>query len=463
MNDKELKRSVLIVGIIAAFITPFLASSVNLALPTIGADLKIDAILLNWIPSSYLLAAAVFLLPLGRLSDIVGRVRIFKAGIVLFTISTTLIIFSGNIYQLLVLRVAQGASSAMIFGTSLAIVSSVFGPGERGKAIGYTITSVYTGLATGPVIGGILTQYFGWRSVFAFLIPICLLALYLVFSKIKVEWKEAEHEKFDLSGAIVWALALVALMTGLSQLPQTKAFFFLGAFAVLSVLFVAMQMRKSLPLLDIGLLINNRVFAFSNLAALIHYSATTATGFMMSLYLQYVKGLAPREAGFILIASPVTMALFSPLAGKLSDKYNSGIIASSGMAVTSVGLIMLCFVTASTSLVAIFSVLLAMGVGFAMFSTPNTNAIMSSVEKKNLGTASGMVGTMRMIGQMTSMGISMMLFALLIGRVKLSPETNDGLLAAMRIGFIIFSFLCIGAIFASLARNKAIREQNNRK
>ena len=177
---KSFKRSVMIVAAFAAFLTPFLSSAVNLALPAIGKDLNASAIGLGWVISSFILSSAMFLLPFGRLADIIGRKKVFSAGILLFTISTFLIVFSWNLISLIFFRIIQGISGAMIFGTSLAIITSVFPVGERGRAMGINITAVYLGLSAGPVIGGLLTQYFGWRSIFAFLVPFGLASLILI-------------------------------------------------------------------------------------------------------------------------------------------------------------------------------------------------------------------------------------------------------------------------------------------
>ena len=186
-NDKTLKRSVLLVATFAAFLTPFMGSAVNLALPSIGKDLEADAIELGWVISSFILSSAIFLLPLGRMADIIGRKKVFFYGILIFTISTFLILFAWNIKILILLRTLQGVASAMIFSTSLAIITSVFQPGERGRAMGINITAVYLGLSLGPVIGGILTQYLGWKSIFAFLIPFGIVSLVLI-RKISAEW-----------------------------------------------------------------------------------------------------------------------------------------------------------------------------------------------------------------------------------------------------------------------------------
>ncbi len=453
-EEKSFKRSVLLVATFAAFLTPFLGSAVNLALPAIGEDFGASAIGLGWVISSFILSSAVFLLPFGRLADIIGRKKVFSAGIVLFTISTFLIIFSPGLTYLIIMRIIQGISGAMIFGTSMAIITSVYGIGERGKAMGINITAVYFGLSSGPVIGGLLTQYLGWRSIFAFLVPFGIVSIILINRKIKTEWVDSGGETFDWKGSLIYGVSLFGLMYGFSLLPEPAGWIFLGCGAVTTVIFLLFERKSANPVFDVSLILHNRVFAFSGLAALIHYSATSATSFFISLYLQYLKDFDSRGAGLIMISQPVAMTLLSPLAGRLSDRVNPGVIASAGMALTASGLIMLCFVTPSTPVSTIVILLLVMGIGFGFFSSPNSNAIMSSVEKRYLGVASGVVGTMRMIGQMLSMGIAMMLISLFIGRKPINPDTFPGLISAMRMGFIIFSGLSIVGIFASLARNK---------
>jgi EmrB/QacA subfamily drug resistance transporter len=415
---------------------------------------------MGWVISSFILSSAIFLLPFGRLADIFGRKKIFSVGILLFTISTFLIIFSGSITSLIVLRIFQGLSSAMIFGTSLAIITSVFQPGERGRAMGINITATYLGLSCGPVIGGILTQYLGWRSIFAFLVPFGIVSLILINRKIKTEWADAAGEKFDWHGSVIYGIALASFMYGFSRLPSCLGWTCISTGTLMAIIFMVVEKKISNPVFDVRLLLRNRVFAFSGLAALIHYSATSATGFFISLYLQYLKGLDARTAGLIMISQPLAMTLLSPVAGKLSDKKNPGVIASIGMGLTATGLVMLCFIKEKTPNYLVVLLLIIMGIGFGLFSSPNSNAIMSSVEKRHLGVASGVVGTMRMIGQMMSMGIAMMLISVYIGKQTINPSTYPGLISGMRTGFLIFSILSVFGIFASLARNKKL---GNRK
>jgi EmrB/QacA subfamily drug resistance transporter len=455
-EEKTSKKTVLFVATFAAFLTPFLGSAVNLALPSIGKDLDATAIGLGWVISSFILSSAIFLLPFGRLADIIGRKKVFSTGILLFTISTFLIIFSQSITYLIVMRIFQGLASAMIFGTSLAIITSVYQPGERGKAMGINITAVYLGLSLGPVIGGLLTQYFGWRSIFVFLLPFGIVSLILIKMKIKTEWAESSGEKFDWRGSVIYGIALASFMYGFSRLPSTLGWTCLAAGLITAIIFVLFEKNIRNPVFDIQLLLRNRVFAFSGIAALINYSATSAIGFFISLYLQYLKGFDARTAGIIMISWPITMTLLSPIAGKLSDRKNPGVIASAGMGITAAGLILLCFFRETTPTYAVVMLLILMGIGFGLFSSPNSNAIMSSVEKRHLGVASGVVGTMRMVGQMMSMGIAMMLISIYIGKETINPATYPGLISAMRTGFMIFSVLSVFGIFASLARNKKL-------
>lgn len=459
-DERTLKRSVLLVATFAAFLTPFLGSAINLALPSIGKDLNASAIGLGWIASSFILSSAIFLLPFGRLADIVGRKKIFSAGILTFTLSTFMIIFSKTLTYLIIMRIFQGIAGAMIFGTSLAIITSVFQPGERGRAMGINITAVYLGLSTGPVIGGLLTQYFGWRSIFIFLVPFGLFSLFLLFTKIKSEWAESRGEKFDWQGSVIYGISMATFMYGFSKLPATTGWYFLITGMVLGIIFLVFENKSSNPVFDVRLILRNRVFAFSGIAALIHYSATSATGFFISLYLQYLHGLDARSAGLIMISQPLAMTILSPIAGKLSDKRNPGVIASTGMGLTAAGLILLCFITQDTPHALIVGLLILMGIGFGLFSSPNSNAIMSSVEKKHLGVASGVVGTMRMVGQMLSMGIAMMILSVYIGQKQITPDVYPGFVAGMRTGFVIFSILCIIGIFASLARNRRMAGSN---
>ncbi len=457
-QDKELDRSnrllILISISLSSFLAPFMASSVNIALPTIGKEFDMGAVLLGWVATSYILASAVFLVPFGRLGDIYGRKRIFSYGIIVYTVASLLIGFSFSSKLLISLRVLQGIGASMLFSTSVAILTSVFPANERGKVLGINVAVVYVGLSLGPTIGGFLTQYLGWRSIFFVNVPLGISVIILNSLKLKGEWTGAKGEKFDFIGSVIYGLMLIAIMYGFTRLTNYVGVV-LVAFGVLCFfIFLFIEIRIKNPVLNINLFKNNRSFALSNLAALINYSATSATGFLASLYLQYIKSLTPRNAGLVLLAQPITQAIFSPLAGKLSDKIEPRVVASFGMGLTVVGLLLLINLNNSVSLLFIIVSLTLLGFGFALFSSPNTNAIMSSVERRYYGVASGTLATMRMVGQMLSMGVVMLIFAIFIGKEKITPEYYRAFLKSTRIAFIIFSILCVAGIFASLSRGK---------
>jgi len=451
MDDK---KAALIVSTLASFLTPFMASSINIALPSIGREFSLDAISLSWVTTVYLLTAAMLLVPFGRLADIYGRKKIFTYGVLLHTVASVLAASSFSGSMLIASRALQGAGGSMVFGTGVAILTSVYPASDRGRVLGFNVASVYLGLSLGPVLGGILTQQIGWRSIFIVSTLLGLVIVAFVFAKLKGEWAEAKGERFDAAGAVLFSLSLALMMYGFSELPASIGTWTILLGVAFLVTFLLWEVRTQSPLLDVKLLSQNPVFAFSNAAALINYSATYAVTFLLSLYLQYLKRLSPQDAGLVLIFQPALMALTSPLAGRLSDKVEPRIVASIGMAIIVFGLIFFIFIDAETQLWLIAANLVVLGFGFGLFSSPNTNAVMSSVEKRFYGVAAATLGTMRLTGQMLSMGIVMILFALHIGKVKITPEYYPEFLQSVSTAFVIFSVLCVVGVFASLARGR---------
>jgi len=456
-NETTSRRSALIVAMTASFITPFMGSSINVALPAIERTFNMDAVLLSWVATVYLLSIGVSLVPMGRLADIRGRKKIMAIGFILFGISSLLSATAWSAYTLIAFRVIQGVGSGMVFGTSMAILTSVFPPAERGKVLGLSVSSVYVGLSSGPFLGGILTQHLSWRSLFVLTFVLCLIVIWLIFTKLKGEWADARGESFDVSGSFIYGITLIALILGFSFLPDIRsvALIILGLLGFIA--FFAWEKKVRHPVFKVELLLENKAFALSNLAALIHYSSTFAVTFLLSLYLQYIKGLSAQAAGTILIAAPITMAVVSPLAGKISDRIEPRIIASTGMALTTVSLLLLTMLRPETPLAGIVAILLLLGFGFAIFSSPNMNAIMSSVDRRFLGIASGSVGTMRVIGQLFSMGIATLVLAVVMGRVPITESVYPLLLRSTKIILVVFACLTFFGIFASLKRGN-IRE-----
>ncbi|HBU69735.1 MAG TPA: MFS transporter [Elusimicrobia bacterium] len=452
--ERSSKKILLIVTAMGSFLAPFMGSAIVVALPVLGAEFSMSAVSLTWVAMSYLLSAAVFLLPAGRLSDIFGRKHMFAGGIALFGASSLLSAFSNSVSLLLVSRFIQGISGAMIFSSPMAMLMTAFKPDERGKAIGINVASVYIGLSAGPFVGGIFTGQFGWRSIFILQSALAFITLVPAVFMLEKETPAASGEKFDWKGSLVYCAVLAALMFGVTHLTLSYG----AALAVAGFLglfvFWQIEERVEFPVFNARLFMQNRVFAFSNLAALINYSATAAVGFILSLYLQYIKGFSPQVSGLLLVVQPVIQAVFSPFAGRLSDKKEPQLIASFGMALTAAGLFILIFLDNSTPLWLIVFCLALMGFGFALFSSPNTNAVMSSVDRKFYGVASGILGTMRLTGQMMSMAVATLVFSIVIGGLRITPESHHLFLKSSRIVITVLAAMCVSGIFASLARGK---------
>jgi len=448
------KGVVLLVATIASFLFPFMLSAVNIALPSIGKELSLDAITLGWIATAYLLSSATFLVPFGRIADIYGRKKIFTCGIVIITLSSLFSGMANSATMLISCRVFQGVGGAMLAGTAIALLTTVFPANERGKVLGINVAATYIGLSLGPVLGGVLTHHLGWRSIFFLGALLGLAVIGVVLWKLKGEWTGAKGERFDFAGSVIYILGLVALVYGFTLLPAMSGVGLIVGGAIGLSAFTRWEMRTRSPVLDISLFKNSKAFTLSNVAALINYSATFAVTFLMSLYLQYLKEFNPESAGLILVAMPAMQAVFSPLAGRLSDRIEPRLIASAGMALTTIGLVIFIFLSAETPLGLIIGNLLLIGFGFALFSSPNTNAVMSSAPKTAYGVASATLATMRQVGMVLSMGIAMLMFTLYIGRVQITPEYYPLFQQSMKTAFTIFAVLCFGGIFASLARGK---------
>jgi len=361
------KWSVLSVALLNGFIVPFMAAAINIATPALSIHLNMNAIELNWVTTIFLLSSAISLIPLGRLADIYGRKKFLLIGNMLLLLSSIMATFASSSVIFLIIRCIQGISGSFIYGTSMALLAGAFSLDHRGKVFGIQVASVYVGLSSGPILGGILVEYWGWESIFFIPIILSTVSILLITFKIKKESAQSFGERFDWKGSIFYGLILTGLTYGFSILPSFWGYGLILFGIVGLAPFIFYQKKCSSPLINISLFYNNTVFVFSNLAALIHYCATAGVGFLLSLYLQYLKHLSPKEAGMVLMVQPVIMAIFSPIMGNLSDKIEPYLVASSGMLMTFWGLIILSFVSSTTSLSVIYIALILMGMGFALF------------------------------------------------------------------------------------------------
>ena len=452
MESKE-QKTTLAVATVTAFMAPFMISSTNVALPAIGKEFHVNAVLLGWVATSYLLATAVFLLPAGKYADLHGRRKMFMVGVALFTLGALGGAAANGIAFFLATRVLQGIGAAMFLTTGMAIITVAYPPQRRGWAIGILVTAVYVGLASGPFIGGLLTSFWGWRSMFVviFVLGLCSLGVTLRF--LPGKWRSTD-EPFDSVGSLVYGLSILLWVYGGTRVPSITGWWLFGLGCGGLVLFYYLQRHQEKPVFDVTLFETNRVFLFSSLAALIHYAATFAITFQLSLYLQYVKGLSPKAAGTVLMVQPIIMALFAAKAGSLSDRLEVRLLASLGMGITVCCLVIFVFLGKGTPIWFVTGILAMLGFGFALFSSPNMSAIMGAVEPHQYGLASGCVATMRLLGQVGSMTIATTFLAFFVGSEQMSSLNNEQFLLSMQNCFGFFAVLCLIGLAFSLMRNK---------
>lgn len=450
--DKQQKTTIFVV-ITTAFITTFTGSALNLSIPDLGHHFGVSASFVGWLVTAYMLTVAALSVPFGRIADLTCRKRILVIGILIFSLSSLVSVFGISMWMLIILRIIQGLGGAMVFSTNTAVLISAFPGKDRGKVLGYSIASTYVGLSAGPVIGGFLNHNLGWRSIFALTALIGIVVLIIAWSKLPKD--DCSHDKanYDVLGNILYIGMIVLTMYGLSEFSMKPVPVALVACGLLlGFLFVRHELKLENPVVQVRIFKSNIAYSFSNLAALLNYGATFAIGYLMSIYLQVVMGYSSQTAGFILIAQPALMAILSPYTGKLSDRISPFKLASFGMALCAAGVLIFAFVGMNTPLWIIIAALVITGIGFAFFSSPNTNAVMACVEPENYGVASSILATMRSIGHTSSMVIVTVIVAKYMGDQALADAEPELLIQTMHTAFLIFAVVCAVGVFISLKR-----------
>lgn len=443
------------------FLSPFMLSAVGVALPSIGEEFQAGALQLGLVEMVFILAYALVMLPAGRMADIHGRKKVFILGIVFFIAATLLLGLSPDINLFIILRFIQGIGAALINATGMAILSSLFPPEKRGLAMGIVVAAVYLGLSTGPTLAGVVITHLGWRWVFFMALPLEVAALILTFSHLKGEWQPARGKPFDWSGSLIYMAALFALICGVTRLGDGLLYSgMLGAGILGLITFFRYESRLVSPILDTELLRTNRIFVMNNLATLINYAASFGATFFFSLYLQQIRGFSPLYTGLILMIQPLIQALLSPVAGRLSDSGCPNRIASLGMGTCALALGLSATIGANTSLVQICAVLVLLGFGFALFSSPNGIVVMGSVAPAHYGFAASYLSTMRTTGMLMSMTLITLILGLFMGKTPVTPQTADAFLASMQTGFLIFTAIGIVGVLCSLGQRNIHAEED---
>ena len=465
LTKTELTALLLTVSL-SSFATPLLSSGINVALPYISLDFVIPASHIGWVQTSFLMAYAVFLFPFGKISDRIGKKKIFMIGLSFQLIGFVIAGLSTSFLVLLIGMALGGLGSAQVFAVAIPLLTTNFPRQERGKIIGINTAVVYTALAIGPFIGGILISAFGWHSIFWILLPTIVIAFALAIRVIPKLPKTVQNttKPFDGLGTVVYIIAASLVLTGISRITEgSDAIIMLLVGIVISVFFLWWEVKHPDPLFPINIFVKNKLFRNSSLAALINYGSSFAITLLLSFYLQSVREFTSIAAGTILIAQPLIMATLTPFAGKLSDRVDPRILATAGMAMTTISLFAFSALTSTTPLWIIIGILIFLGCGFAFFASPNMNSIMSSVPDAQAGIASATAGSMRVFGQVVSMSAVMVAFAAILGSVVISPEVAAPLLKAISIVFIALGFLCTVGIWLSFARGKSNISQSKHK
>jgi len=458
MNKRD-KTLVFMAVSCASFLASYTGSSINVALPVIGRELGMNHAQLQYVVSAYVMMNAVLLVPFGRLADIYGRRPLFHIGMVTFLAAHLVCAFAPNGWVLIAGRGAGGIAASMFFSNTIAILSSVFDKSERGRILGMNVSIVYMGLTVGPFIGGFMTSWWGWRSVFASVIPLVIIALGLSLWKLPRDVRPGTIRAFTFCGSVQYVAMLVLVILGLSALPDLKGALTLGAGLIFGFFFFRQDGRTSSPLVGIRRFKQNRVFVLSNLANFIQYLSAFSTSFLLSLFLQNdgIRGLTPHATGIILLTQPLVQALFAPLAGALSDRFAANRLSSGGMAVTALALLLFATISPSTPLSAIVLILICQGIGFAFFSSPNNNMIMSSVSADLYGIASGIMATGRVLGMSLSLSTTAVVFNL-FGSHRDRP---DAFLDSFHSLFLIFFILSLIGAVCSAKRGKGGTEEKD--
>ncbi|HYA30100.1 MAG TPA: MFS transporter [Acidobacteriota bacterium] len=454
------KRIALIVATFGSFMTPFDGSVVTLALPSIGNDLGGNVVSLAWVATAYVLGLTVCVVPFGRLADIRGRGRIYAIGVGLFTVASALCGLAPTLTSLIATRILQGVAAAMMAGNSIALLTSVFPPNERGKILGINTATVYVGLSVGPSLGGLLVQHLGWRSVFFVNVPIGIVVVFLALFRLRREKVDGKAERLDPVGIVTYGSALCMIVLGLTlsegQLSLLSSSLLIAGLAALTF-FIFYESRVASPLLDLKLF-QNTAFAFSTLTALLNYSSVFGVGFILSLYLQLVPEFSASQAGLIMLVQPVMMAIFSPLGGRLSDRIEPRVVSSIGMSIVAASIFSLSLLGAAAQWWHIAPRLIVLGIGYAFFSSPNTNAAMSSVQRKQYGIAAAILSTLRFTGQAISLAVSTSVLSANLGGVAVSKRgahlPADAFMTGMRRALMILAGICVVGVFTSLVRGK---------
>jgi MFS family permease len=424
-----------------------MSSSINVAIPTIASEFDVLPDRLSWIVTAFLVSTAAVLLPMGRWADIWGRRKTYMAGELLFFAATIGGAFAPDSFLLIFFRAVQGFALAAVYVAYMPILLASQDRTQQGHVLGITVSTTYLGLSSGPFLGGLITQYTSWRLVFLFSAFIIVLSFAFMYH-VREEWFGETKVPFNKVGALLSTCGIAALLIGISSYTsQTYAPILFWSGLIILGLFLHHERHTAAAILPLHIF-HNMTFVMSNLTALIHYSSTYAISFLLSLYLQLIMHLSASFTGIILLSQPIMMALLSPPAGSLSDRFGPRYIATAGIALTTSGLAAFALLPELT-IIQTVTVLIVLGIGAALFGAPNNSAIMSSVDDAHQGTASSMLALARNFGQAASMA---MVTLLLTRTVSIMDDYTAAINSGIHTAFSLLAILCCCAVLTSWIR-----------
>lgn len=456
------KRSYVLISLaLAPFLTNFVVTALNIALPSIALDLNIEAVPLGWIPTSYLIALTIFLIPSGKLGDIYGRKRLFSLGLILFTIGSIITVFSYSYQFIIISRTLQGVGSAMIFSNLYAMIASIFIQQDRIRALSLIFGSIFLGSFLGPLVGGLLTSIYSWRSIFV-LCTVIGLGSIISISRLNIEWFGSEGEKFDLWGSIMFGISSFLIIHGFSKINHGLNWIFVAVGFTGLLIFFIYENRIKNPLFNLKLL-HNRDFILNNVGTLIQFAPTSPVLFILSIYLQSVRGLSPIVVGFILVLQPLSMLVVSIFSGKLNRSIEAPFMVTIAMTVSLLSVMVLLTLGLSTPILLISLGLILGGVGSSLFSSPNSHLIMNSVKEKYYGVASATITTMRGFGGSLGMSIVLVILTLCLGNIDMSHLNNESFITSSKLIFIALSLVYLTGTLIMLINWRQVKNKNKNK
>ncbi len=400
-------RRTLAVAAVGTFMATLDSSIVNISLPVIASDLGAGLPATQWVQIAYSLGVTALLLVAGRMADILGRRRVYVAGLLAFTGASAACGAAPGIASLIAGRGAQAVGAAMIMANGPALVAQAFEPGRRGQALAVLAVTVSLGLTLGNSAGGFLTTLFGWRSIFLVNLPIGLAGAWFGW---RVLGRGADGRPprpgprpgLDLPGALASAAGLGLLLLVVSRgadwgFGSASTVGGLAVAAASLVAFVRHEARATDALLPLDLF-RNRTFRTANVASLLTFTATVALTFLMPFYLVTVLGRSPAEAGLIYLVAPLSLSLLAPVGGRLADRAGTRGPTVVGLALIVTALLFLAELDARATTADVLWRLVLVGAGQGLFQTPNNTALLSSAPPARLGTASGLQAVMRNLG-----------------------------------------------------------------